>query len=463
MIKIYHRISFKIAILFTTIFFVLFFLLGYMLYGLFSNLFVDYISQDLLTRGDNHAKVLEENFNQSTLHHVALMEKNVETNVVVTNEKQQIIVFSDPVTSEMESYFLKESIDTHLTINNNWSNQSFIATVSPIKKGELGYVYMFYPTSLLDETVTVLKIFMLIASIGIILLAIGLIGYFSKRMTIPLLEMKDATNRMSKGEYQQSLKINGKDELAQLAYSIRSLGEQLHYFENTRNEFLAGVSHELRTPLTYINGYSDVLLKGLIKNKEEEKKYLKIINEETKRVTNLVNDLFDLTKMQNGKFEIHREKVDVKALLKKVMDTLSPVADQKDLIFRYHSLNKKEDNPVYLFLDPEKMGQVFYNLLENAIKYTEQGTIIASIDQDGQHVKVVIMDTGIGIPKEDLAHIWEGFYRVEKSRARQTGGSGLGLYVVKQIVQLHGGVIEVDSIEGKGTTFTITFRKEVIV
>ena len=464
MIKLYHRISFKIALLFTSIFFILFFLMGYMLYGLFSNLLVDYITQDLLTRGDNHAKVLEENFSQNTLTHVALMEKNVVTNVVVTDANHKVIVFSDPLTKEMGKYLLNEAIMEHRTINDNWSNdEDYITTVSPISKGNNGYVYMFYPTTLLDETVSVLKLFMLIASIGVVMLAIGLIGYFSKKMTTPLLEMKEATNQMAEGNYQQEITVAGKDELAQLAFSIKSLGEQLQYFENTRNEFLAGVSHELRTPLTYIKGYSDILLKGIIKDKEEEKNYLLIINEETKRVTNLVNDLFDVAKFQTGKYEIHKEKMDIKALLQKIVHSLSPIAEQKKLMLRCQFLDTEKHKPIYMFADPEKMSQVIYNLIENAIKYTEQGTIVASVKENSQEISIMISDTGIGMPEKDIPHIWEGFYRVEKSRARQTGGSGLGLYVVKQIIQLHGGNIEVASVEGKGTTFTITFRKEGIV
>ena len=464
MIKLYRRISFKIALLFTSIFFILFFLMGYMLYGLFSNLFVDYITQDLLTRGDNHAKVLEENFNQNTLTHVALMEKNVVTDVVVTDANHEVIIFSEPVTKDMENYLLKESVMEHFTINDNWSKEEdYIATVSPIAKGEYGYVYMFYPTTLLNETVSVLKLFMLIASIGVIMLAIGLIGYFSKKMTIPLLEMKEATNQMAEGNYQQEISVEGEDELAQLAFSIKSLGEQLQYFENTRSEFLAGVSHELRTPLTYIKGYSDILLKGIIKDKEEERNYLLIINEETKRVTNLVNDLFDVAKIQTGKYEIHKEQMDIKALLQKIVRSLSLVAEKKNIILQCEFLEAENYKPIYILADPDKISQVIYNLVENAIKYTEQGIITVGIKENDQDIKIIINDTGIGIPEKDIPHIWEGFYRVEKSRARQTGGSGLGLYVVKQIIQLHGGNIEVASVEGKGTTFTITFRKEGIV
>lgn len=455
----FNSISLKVGILFSSVFLLLFLLLGYMLYGLFSNLFIDYITQDLLSRGENHARVLEENYNETTLTHVALMEQNVITSVVVTNSKHDTIVYSDKPDQEMLNHLSNHQIITNRVLNRDWEEHAYIVTVSPIFKGDLGYVYMFYPTKILNETVLVLQIFIGTASFGIVLLAIGLISILSKKMTSPLLKMKEATNKMAKGDYKQSLEVKGQDELAQLGQSIQSLGEQLQYFEDTRNEFLAGVSHELRTPLTYIKGYSDILLKGIITDKQEQHKYLSIINEETKRVTNLVNDLFDMSKIDTGQFKLNKEEVRLDQLIEKVILNLSPLADEKGLKLSFHN----DGLTPRLSLDPNRIEQVFFNLIENAVKYTEQGYINVSLIADKNNVVVKIKDSGIGIPPNELKHIWDRFYRVEKSRARKTGGTGLGLYVVKEIIKLHGSHIDVVSEEGKGTTFIIKFRQSEVV
>lgn len=141
--------------------------------------------------------------------------------------------------------------------------------------------------------------------------------------------MKEATIKMSKGSYRQKIPVKGNDEIAQLGYSIQTLGEQLQYFEDSRNEFLAAVSHEIRTPLTYIKGYSDVLSKGMIKSREEQAEYLKIINKETNRLNFLVNDLFEMSKLQTGKFEINREWTKINDIIEKVMYSLNPAAEKK--------------------------------------------------------------------------------------------------------------------------------------
>lgn len=453
--KLLNSISFKIGFLFTSVFLILLLLLGYILYALFSQMFVDYITQDLLVRGNNHAKVLSDHFDDTTIKHVGLMEKNVATNVIVTDNNNEILTTSDPIDEEMQYYLdLDKSLFSNNILNSDWENFDYLATYSPINEGH-GYVYMFYPTELIKETVVILKGLIAISSFGVILIALGVIILLTKKMATPLLNMKEATTKMALGDYKQALNEKGNDEVAQLAKSIQSLGEQLMYFENTRNEFLASVSHELRTPLTYIKGYSDILSKGVITSKEEEQKYLKIINEETKRISHLVNDLFELSKAQSGKLSIVKEKTNINILLEKVVHNLTPLADEKKVKMLFNS-----DATVFLNVDPIRMEQVFFNLIENAIKYTDVGAVTVTVIDNDQEVKIIVADTGIGIPHSDLPRIWDRFYRVDKSRTRKTGGTGLGLNVVKEIIKLHDGQIEISSVENKGTTIVIIFNRK---
>jgi len=458
------KISLKWGLIFSSTFLLLFILFSFLLYEVVAKLFADYIIQDLLARGDNHAKVLTTNFNQTTLMHVALMEQNVATKVVVIDHNQKILISSQAVDAEMESFlnnFEKNIDDLTMSsiINANWHDYNYIVTVSPIKYGSLGYVVMFYQKSVLKEIVAILQLLIFMTSIGIFLVGIGIIIIISKKITAPLLQMQEATGKMAKGEYCQIIKIKGNDELAQLANAIQVLGKELHYYEESRNEFLASISHELRTPLTYLKGYSDVLLKDLTKDQNEQKGYLKIINEEAKRLTFIVDDLFKISKENLNNLTLKKELIDIISLIEKVRETLTPLAYEKGISI------KIEDKTVMplLYLDPKWIQQVFYNLLENAIKYTKQGEIRITAEITKDNVIFQVIDQGIGIPPRDLGRIWERFYRVEKSRARTTGGVGLGLYIVKQIIELHGGEIMAKSVEGKGTTMIIKFKRNEVV
>jgi two-component system, OmpR family, sensor histidine kinase BaeS len=450
--KIYfNSISFKLGILFSGVFIVLLLILGTVLYGVFTNLFVDYIKQDLLARGTNHAKVLEEEFDQSTINHVIEMERNVITEVVVTDNQQRILASSIKPNRDIKEHLSTgDSEKLSGIIENEWRQHNYIISATKIGN-EKGFVYMYYPAFILRDIVFVMNILIIVTSIGIILLALGLIGILSRRLTKPLLRMKEATNKMSLGKYKQVIPVSGEDEISQLGRSIQKLGEQLQDYEDSRNEFLAAVSHEIRTPLTYIKGYSDILAKGIIKDSHEQAEYLKIINKETKRISILVNDLFEMSKLQLGTFELNREWTYINPIIEKVISSLNPAAANKGL--KLSGNLQLEVHRVHI--DIQRMEQVLYNLIENAIKYTNKGEIsVRSFTKRGFTV-IEIEDSGIGIPQEDLPKIFDRFYRVDQSRTRKTGGTGLGLYVVKNIIESHGGEIRVGSIENQGSRFTI--------
>lgn len=449
-----NSISTKLGLLFSGIFIALLLILGAILYGVFINVFDDYIEQDLLVRGNNHAKVLEGQFNEETIMHVVRMEKGATTKVVVTDSKQRVIDSSVPPDEDMENHLLSKGkkLTQGLLLETDWKNHDYIISVSPIGKN-VGFVYMYYPAKILREIVVVLNVLMLVASLGIVLLAFGFIGILSKKLALPLLMMKDATNKMSLGKYQQKIPVKGDDEMAQLGRSIQSLGEQLQYYDDSRNDFLASVSHELRTPLTYIKGYSDILNKGMYKSNEEHKQYLQIINNEAKRISVLVDDLFEMSKLQVNEFVLEREWSNLNHIIEKVVTNLKPEIAKKGIKFTV----ELQELPI-VNIDPKRMEQVLYNLIENAMKYTQQGEITVSSFLDKGFIKIKVMDTGIGIPKADMEKIFDRFYRVDQSRTRKTGGTGLGLYVVKKIIESHDGKITLNSNEAKGSTFTISLK-----
>jgi two-component system, OmpR family, sensor histidine kinase BaeS len=449
----FKSVSFKLGLLFSAIFIVLLIILGGVLYGVFTNVLVDYIKHDLLTRGNNHARILDDNFDRVSINHVVEMEKGVITEVLIADSRQKIIAASKNPDEDMRNHLAGTGQNRGYILEENWREHQYIISVSVIGNDE-GYVYMYYPTNILREIVFVMNVLVGVASAGIILLAFGIIGMLSRKLTSPLLSMKEATWKMALGKYRQEIPVKGEDEVAELGRSIQGLGEQLQYFEDSRNEFTAAVAHELRTPLTYIKGYSDILQKGMAKNPEEQTEYLTIINKEAQRISFMVNDLFEMTKLQVGRFELDINLADLNAVIEKVVLSLSPAAAKKGLEF----VLRLDPHLPQIEMDAQRMEQVLYNLIENGIKYSHEGGITVQSFRKNNLIAVEIYDTGEGIPAADLPRVWDRFYRVDRSRARKTGGTGLGLYVVKQIIEAHGGGVQVQSSLKEGSKFTICLK-----
>lgn len=223
-------------------------------------------------------------------------------------------------------------------------------------------------------------------------------------------------------------------------------------FEQLRKDFVANVSHELRTPLTIISGYADALKEGAINDKSRADEFLSIIDKNARQLTNLVEDLLDLSRLESQAGIARIKPGNLKKTIERVIENLQPAIDQKQ-----HTLTTDiPKNLPDISYDPDLLEKAITNLLDNAIKYTPaKGRIEIRVKSDSAKAQIEVADNGIGIPPEDMPRIFERFYRVDKSRSREMGGTGLGLAIAKHIVQLHSGEITVQSKAGAGTTFTI--------
>lgn len=223
--------------------------------------------------------------------------------------------------------------------------------------------------------------------------------------------------------------------------------------EEMRREFVANVSHELRTPLTYLQGYTEAILDGLAADPTEEKKYLEIILDETLRLRRLVSDLLDLSRIEAGQLVLEKGEVDVAELCRQVAEKVRPLAEEKGV--RLELAVPASLPPAWGSAD--RLQQVLINLLDNALRHTPGGgrVSVCGEERDGM-LALSVRDTGPGIPPEDLPYIFERFYKVEKARTRTTAGTGIGLAIVKGVVEAHGGRVWAESTPGRGTTFTFT-------
>ena len=226
--------------------------------------------------------------------------------------------------------------------------------------------------------------------------------------------------------------------------------------DNMRKEFVANVSHEIRTPLTTIKSYTETLLDGAMAQPELAKGFLKTIDKEADRMAMLVQDLLDLSRFDNKQINLNLEEVDLIELVRQCIKQNEILANKKRQIIEF----APQDEAMWIEVDLSRINQVITNILTNAIKYSPEDTRIkVYMDETDRYYRVYIQDSGIGIPKEDLNHIFERFYRVDKARSREMGGTGLGLAIAKEFMEAHGGKIVVHSEAGKGTLMVLRFNK----
>lgn len=232
---------------------------------------------------------------------------------------------------------------------------------------------------------------------------------------------------------------------------------ELKKLEQMRKDFVANVSHELKTPITSIKGFSETLLDGAMEDKQALNDFLNIILKESDRLQSLIQDLLDLSKIEQQGFSLSIQELDLTVVLDEVLAIMNGKAAEKEIVIEY----KRERPPISIDGDVHRLKQVFINIISNAISYTpNQGRIYISLEETGKTVLTKIRDTGIGIEEKEIPRIFERFYRVDKARSRNSGGTGLGLAIVKHLVEAHKGSISVKSEVGKGTCFSIELPKK---
>ena len=256
----------------------------------------------------------------------------------------------------------------------------------------------------------------------------------------------------------------GDDPLAEMERQVKDYVvnnsrelEDLRKLEQFRKEFLGNLSHELKTPLFNIQGYVHTLLEGAMDDPKFARQFLERTSKSIERLSNLVDDLDAISRLERGEESIHKETFDIHQLVKDVYDSMELKAERKN--FSLH-IKKESDKPFFVNADKEKIRQVITNLVDNAIKYgNESGRVVASFYDMDDNILTEITDNGIGIPEEHLPRLFERFYRVDKHRSREQGGTGLGLAIVKHILEAHQQTINVRSTKGVGTTFAFTLKK----
>ncbi len=314
----------------------------------------------------------------------------------------------------------------------------------------LGYVFASVHGSMEQQgfLTEMLKMF-LISAVAVLAVTFIAVYFISVQLVKPLRQMSAAAQKFGRGELDTRLEVDSFDEIGQLA--MNNMAQSLSTLEVSRRSFVANISHELKTPMTSISGFIDGILDGTIPP-EKQTYYLTIVSEETKRLSRLVKSMLNLSRIEAGEMPINLSKLNLVDVICQTVFTFEQQIEKKNLTIL--GLDREK---VMVEADPNLIHQVIYNLTENAVKFVnENGVIEFGIEERGDVTWVQVKNSGEGLSKEELPKIFDRFYKTDKSRGLDKNGVGLGLYIVRSVVNLHGGEILVNSVKGEYVEFVFS-------
>ena len=314
-----------------------------------------------------------------------------------------------------------------------------------------GVMLVSASTDSISVTMEILSRKALIVEVIVIIVTTIVSVLAAKILIRPFEKITEALDEAQEGYSSDPISVTDCVETEHIGDAFNRVLGRMKVLDTSRQEFVSNVSHELRTPITSMKVLADSLISQKDVPVELYQEFMEDIAEEIDREDEIITDLLSLVKMDRTAADLNITEVDINALVELIMRRLRPIAQNRDVEVVYESVR-----PVTAAVDEVKITQVISNLVENAIKYNkEHGWVRVKLDADHQYFSVEVADSGIGIPAESIDHIYERFYRVDKSRSREIGGTGLGLAITRSAILMHRGTIKVESIEGEGTTFTI--------
>ncbi|WP_410512418.1 ATP-binding protein [Paenibacillus sp. BR2-3] len=455
-----NRIGFKLGLVIITVFLIVLLFLGFAIDRLFANFYYAGMrkeTEDLTS----HFTVMANSMDSISEQAMKTFAEFSDVSIFNILKNGEVILHSGVHDSSDRSFIRASDLykifsgeKVSLLYEDPAGIRYFVSGQPILDGGEItSALYVMSSTEQMEQSLAGVRNLLMLSGMGAFLLALGITWIIAQILSRPLLQLQSATRKIAHGELETRLEIKSKDEIGTLAEAINNLAIDLQRYRDTRQEFFANISHELRTPITYLEGYSKVVKDQLYETEEEKDRYLDIIYQEAVRLQHLVDDLFDLAKMEEGRISLVPDWIDLSELVEQAVMKVELKAKEKSLKLNFHPSGTAS----LVQADGKRVEQIVLNLLENAIRYTERGGIDVYLRFESVSVTLIVEDTGIGIPADELPFIFERFYRVEKSRSRQYGGTGLGLSIVKKLVELHNGYIQVSSTIGAGTRFEIHF------
>lgn len=321
----------------------------------------------------------------------------------------------------------------------------------------IGAVFAAYNVESLNVFRMDLLKLIVIAAVLAFAVSFCIIWLFTYRQVRPLRGMASAARSFGEGNFTVRVPVTSMDEIGQLAVAFNNMADSLSSVEGARRNFIANVSHEFKTPMTTIAGFIDGILDGTIPP-EKQRHYLDIVSQEVKRLSRLVRTMLDLSRIDNGELKLRPARFDLTGVVLSALLSLEKPIEDKKIEVR----GLENTDSLFVNGDPDMIHQVVYNLLDNAAKFTNEGGYIAlKLEEKSDRVTVMVENSGPGIAPDELPMVFDRFYKTDKSRSHDKNGMGLGLYIVKTIIRLHGGDITAESVQNEFCRFTFWLPKKM--
>lgn len=444
-----------------------FLIMGTLMYGLLGNYLIQNKKDDLSEVAESLAgftiKLARHNVSYPKDNYqmnVDALSVSSESFIAVLDSHGKIVVTTtgyDPVNIRKEYY---ENVIKGQTvqITDNFGgvfNTHTLTVGMPIQYENtiMGAIFVSVPVPEIHQVrSSIIRIFSFSATL-VLLVALLVIYTLSVRITRSLKTLNNAARAIAEGHWEQRVLLPDQNEIGELGDAFNKMADSIQQLENMRSSFIANISHDLRTPMTTISGFIEGILDGTIPP-EKETQYLSIVLDETKRLSRLVTNLLDISKLEQGSFKIEKKDFDINEIIRLTVIKMEKRITEKNI---HLSIGFQTDD-LRVFADRDAIQRVVTNLLDNAIKFTnDEGYIdIKTGLNDKNRIFVSIQNSGMGIDKEDLTHIFDRFYKTDKSRSLDKNGTGLGLYIVKSIMMAHDETIWAESEPGEFTRFSFT-------
>lgn len=390
---------------------------------------------------------------------MGLLDLRAMTRIIIT-DAEALVLYDTATLDPAEGRYalfseLKRALDGEVVCFSEYNGEAFMTRQAmPIRNGGVttGAVYLYEYDSQQAQLISEIQSDLLNIAVILGIVAVGLLLVFSRALTLRITELVEATQLVSAGDYDYLISVRGNDELSQLGDEFNKLTIRLKETEELRRRFVSDASHELKTPLASIRLLSDSIVNEESMDMDTMREFVTDIGAEAERLQRTTEKLLSLSKIDSIA-EIDFTKIDVGTVAERTLRLLQPLADE-------HRVTISTDlcRTCSVYGNEDLIYRIIFNLAENGIKYNMPGgrVIIRLFCKDAE-VKLIVEDTGIGIPDDDMPHIFSRFYRVDKARSREAGGSGLGLSIVHDAVMLHGGKVTAEKSHGRGTRFTVVF------
>lgn len=331
------------------------------------------------------------------------------------------------------------------------TGESIAATTVAVKNSSDTLLGAYrYVVSLRVFNGAMIRYYLVVAGVGAIMITLVLISglYFVSSIVKPVRQVTGVARKIAMGDLSARLKPKSSDEIGELCDAINYMASELGKTETLKNDFLSSVSHELRTPLTAIRGWGETVSMAIGSDDDTVRRGIDVILSETGRLSNLVEELLDFSRLQSGSFKVNMQPTDILSVVDEAVNMYEEIARKQGITMTYFPLTVS----VCVKADRDRLKQVFINIIDNAVKYTNSGgQIIISAVMDDNCIRIIVQDTGVGIPKRDVDHVKERFYKANKT----VRGSGIGLAVADEIIKQHNGLLLVESTENVGTAVTV--------